>query len=270
MTVEQYLETLSQGGNLESLEAFDNTVENFVRAGHSISNAKQMAVRAMKGTRETIGAASAVKVMGAGADKYGAAAQFDVKVTRNSGNINRVLPVALFGAIDYEGNYSAVLGTYLPSGVTVAVAKTSGNMVFTYTEGAAVDTITVTCSQVAYNSFLQATITDVMTVRAIRYTLTDNTQLTNFDNIFAVVKRSLYGSDKRDNISVTSYREPNQFQSGIIDIGDVKNGSSNVTSIDKETSIVVGMNDLGASGAFTATLSLFVNSYNKLNASSRL
>lgn len=269
MNVEQYLETLSQGGDLESLEAFDSTVENFVRLGNSLPNARKMAVRAMKGT-ETIGAASGVKVMGAGADKYGAAAQFDVKVTRNTGNINRVLPVALFGAIDYEGNYSAVLGTYLPSGVTVAVAKSSGNMVFTYTEGVATDTITVTCSQVAYNSFLQATITDVMTVRAIRYTLTDTTQLTNFDNIFAVVKRSLYGSDKRDNISVTSYREPNQFQSGIIDIGDVKNGSSNVTSIDKETSIVIGMNDTLASGAFTATLSLFVNSYNKLNASSRL
>lgn len=269
MTVEQYLETLGQGGNLESLEAFDNTVENFVRVGHSLPNARKMAVSAMKG-RETIGASSQVKVMGSGADKYGAAAQFDIKVTRNSGNINRVLPVALFGAIDFEGGYSAVLGTYLASGVTVAVAKVSGNMVFTYTEGAAVDTITVTCSQVAYNSFLQSTITDVMSVRAVRYTITDSTQLTNFDNIFAVVKRSLYGSDKRDNISVTSYREPNQFQSGIIDIGDVKNGSSNVTTIDKETTLVIGMNDLGASGAFTATLSLFVNSYNKLNASSRL
>lgn len=269
MTVEQYLETLSQGGNLESLEAFDNTVENFVRVGHSLPSAKKMAVQAMKSS-ERIGASASTAVMGKGADKYGAAAQFDVKVTRNTGNINRTLPVALFGAIDFEGNYSAVLGTYLPSGVSVTVAKTSGNMVFTYVEGAATDTVTVTCSQVAYNSFLQATITDVMSVRAIRYTLTDTTQLTNFDNIFAVVKRSLYGSDKRDNISVTSYREPNQFQSGIIDIGDVKNGSSNVTTIDKETSLVIGMNDLGASGAFTATLSLFVNSYNKLNASSRL
>jgi hypothetical protein len=269
MNVEQYLETLSQGGDLESLEAFDNTVENFVRLGHSMPSAKQMAVRAMKGN-EKIGASKNTSAFGSGADKYGAAAQFDVKVTRNTGNINRVLPVALFGAIDFEGNYSAVLGTYLPSGVSVTVAKSAGNMVFTYTEGVANDTITVTCSQVAYNSFLSATITDVMTVRAIRYTLTDTTQLTNFDNIFAVVKRSLYGSDKRDNISVTSYREPNQFQSGIIDIGDVKNASSNVTSIDKETSLVIGMNDTLASGAFTATLSLFVNSYNKLNASSRL
>lgn len=267
MNVEQYLETLSQGGNLESLEAFDETVENFVKIGYKMPEAKRMAVASMK---ETIGSSRGVNPVGRGADKYGAAAQFDIKVTRNTGNINRVLPVALFGAIDYEGNYSAVLGTYLPSGVSVTVAKTSGNMVFTYTEGAATDTITVTCSQVAYNSFLQATITDVMSVRAIRYTLTDNTQLTNFDNIFAFVKRSLYGSDKRDNISVTSYREPNQYQSGIIDIGNVKDGNSNVTTIDKETSLVIGMNDLLASGAFTATLSLFVNAYNKLNASSRL
>ena len=269
MNVEQYLDTLSQGGDLESLEAFDSTVENFVRLGHNMPNARKMAVRAMKG-EERIGASKNVAVMGNGADKYGAAAQFDIRVTRNTGAINRVLPVALFGAIDFEGNYSAVLGTYLPSAVTYTVAKSGGNMVFTYTEGAATDTITVTCSQVAYNSFLQSTITDVMSVRAIRYTLTDTTQLSNFDNLFAVVKRSLYGSDKRDNISVTSYREPNQFQSGIIDIGDVKNGGSNVLTIDKETSVVIGMNDTLASGAFTATLSLFVNSYNKLNASSRL
>lgn len=267
MNVEQYLETLSQGGNLESLEAFDETVENFVKIGYKMPEAKRMAVASMK---ETIGSSRGVNPVGRGADKYGAAAQFDIKVTRNTGNINRTLPVALFGAIDYEGNYSAVLGTYLPSGVSVSVAKSSGNMVFTYVEGAATDTITVTCSQVAYNSFLQATITDVMSVRAIRYTLTDNTQLTNFDNIFAFVKRSLYGSDKRDNISVTSYREPNQFQSGIIDIGNVKDGNSNVTTIDKETSLVIGMNDLVGATAFTATLSLFVNAYNKLNASSRL
>jgi hypothetical protein len=269
MNVDQYLDTLSQGGDLESLEAFDSTVENFVRLGHSIPSARKMAVRAMKG-EERIGASKGVAVMGNGADKYGAAAQFDIRVTRNSGNINRTLPVALFGAIDFQGNYSAVLGTYLPSAVTYTVAQSAGNMVFTYTEGVAVDTITVACSQVAYNSFLQATITDVMSVRAIRYTLNDNTQLSNFDNIFAVVKRSLYGSDKRDNISVTSYREPNQFQSGIIDIGDVKNGASNVLTIDKETSIVLGMNDLIGTTAFTATLSLFVNAYNKLNASSRL
>jgi hypothetical protein len=262
MNIENYLDNLSNGDNLESLENFDETTAHFLKMGHRMSEAKRMAA-------QTLGSAKGGSVMGKGADKYGAAAQFDIKVTRNSGNINRTLPVALFGAIDLEGAYAAVL-TSLPSGVSCSVANVGGNLVFTYTEGAAVDTITVTCNQIAYASFVKATITDVMSIRAIRYSIADTTQLTNFDNLFQVVKRSLFGADKRDNITVSSYRSPNQQQNNIIDIGDVRATSGEVTRVDKETSIVIGLNDLGGSGAYSINLSMFVAEYNKLNASSRL
>ena len=155
----------------------------------------------------------------------------------------------------------------MPAGVTLeSVTNTGGNFVLSYTDGTHHDTVTLTCSQIAYASFLNSTISDVMAVRAIRYKINSDAQLSNFSNQFTIVKKSLYGAKKQDNIPVSSFLSPTQFLRDTIDIGDVNSGQGDVTTLDKETSFVVGMN----AGAFSITTSIFINGFNKLNAESRL
>lgn len=261
MDVNEYIDQMGEGSNLESLENLEMTTEHFVRLGMPLSQARAKAIEATKG--------SAINraVTGAGADKYNASAQFSIKIVRNSANIAEILPVPLFGAIDLQGKYAQSLGGYMPAGVSLeSVANINGVLRFTYTDGTDTDTIDITCSQIAYASFVYSTLTDVMSIRAIRYKINSDAQLSNFSNQFTIVKKSLFGKKDSDDINVTSYQDPTQFLKDVIDIGDVRNVASVVTSVDKETSIVVGMN----AGAFSIELSTFVAKFNKLNATSRL
>lgn len=259
MDLTSYIDQLSEGGSLESLENLDTNTEHFVRMGLPMSEARRKAA--------SIGSSKNVSVTGRNADKYGSAALFDVTITRNTATISAVLPVAIFGAIDQYGKYAQSLGGYLPDGVSLtSVTNVNGAFVFTYTDGTHTDTITITCSQIAYASFVNSTLSDVMAVRAIRYKINSDAQLSNFSNQFTIIKKSLYGPKKQDNIPVGSYLSPTQFLRDTIDIGNVNAGESNVTTLDKETSIVIGMN----AGAFSVTQSIFVSAYNKLNAESRL
>lgn len=254
--VEQYLNDLGNGGNLESFENFDANVEHLVRTGYSMTDARRLA--------KTIGSSRGQSALGknAGAGN-GVAAQFDLTITRNSTTINAALPIVLFGVIDLESAYSQVINT-LPAGVTLtSVVNTAGSYVFTYSDGTHTDTITITCAQTPYAGFLRATQTDTMSIRAYRIAVSSTDAVDQFNYAMQHVKRSLFGADKRDSLTPSTYISPDQYLATRVDIGDVKSGSSHVASIDKETSIQV----LVKKQAFNFTLSVFVNRFDKLNAS---
>jgi len=254
--VEQYLMSLGNGSNLESFENFDANVEHFIRLGHGMNEAQRLA--------KTVGSARGASALGKNAGAgHGVAAQFDLTITRNSININAALPIVLFGVIDLESAYSQVINT-LPAGcVLTSVVNTGGSYIFTYTSGANVDTITITCAQTPYAGFLRATQTDTMQVRAYRIAVSSTDAVDQFNYAMQHVKRSLFGADKRDSLTPSTYVSPDQYLATRVDIGDVKSGSSHVSSLDKETSIQV----LVKKQVFNFTLSVFVNRFDKLNAS---
>jgi len=237
MTAEDFLEKLAMGESLESLENL------------ALSKAHQR---------------NDVQLFGKGAGSS-VAAQFDIKVTRNSGTIDKPLPFALFGILDLEQAYKAVLNM-LPGDVTCSVSQSGGNVVFTYVSGGNTDTITVSCSNFPYTSFIKATLVDLFTIRAIRMSISDTTQTGNFDNPLILVRRSIFGKDERDSLVPSSYIDPKNFKDNRVDIGDVRNSSSHVMSIDKEISLVYSLNDTMASGAYTLNFSVFVNKFEKHNA----
>lgn len=85
----------------------------------------------------------------------------NLTVTRGSANINSPLPFVLFGSNDFDAGYISTLASFmsnLPAGTTVAVSVSStGNVVFTYTNGANVDVITVSnLGNINYRSFLSS------------------------------------------------------------------------------------------------------------------
>jgi hypothetical protein len=263
MDLMDFIDQAADGANLEHLENLEATTEHLVRdLGMSIPQARQKAAQIL-----SKGSASNQMTFGKSAAKAGAAAQFNLKITRNSANIAAILPVPLFGAMDREGKYVQSLGSYMPSGVTLeSVANVNGNYVFTYTDGTHTDTITVTCNEIAYASFVLATITDVMSIRAIRYKINSDAQLSQFQNTFASFKKSLFGKREDDTIDVQSNIGPMQYRPDVADIGVVNSPDSVVATVDKDSSLVIGVN----AASFSFNLSMFVNRFNKLNAASRL
>jgi len=70
-----------------------------------------------------------------------------------------------------------------------------------------------------YANLLNALSSDVFTINKVRYQLADSTQTAQFSNPIQLLNQSLFGAAKTDNVDPTAYKQPQQFQAGIIDIG---------------------------------------------------
>ena len=147
-------------------------------------------------------------------------ADFTIIVTRNSNNIASALPFLLYGVNYVENQYRELLTPFLLNSVvlTSVLYDNAGNMVFTYTLGANVDTVTISCNEAPYSVFLQSSRTDLIRVQKMRYNIADTTKLANYSQPMAIVQKSLFGTLVNNKISVTKYKQPTQFQNGIVDV----------------------------------------------------
>lgn len=192
----------------------------------------------------------------AGGDK----AQFDIIISRATANIAATsLEAAIFGQIHYEGGYARGIVNPAPGGSFVVTGGIHDALPTTvriaHTVGANTDNINITCNQINYPSFLSSMGKDLFRLSNIRYTLNDPTQLSQFAELMEFRTKSLFGKGGQNPVSISSFKKPEQFQNGIIDI------PVNV-DIDKETALVVSLAPLVVS----ITLSVFVSKFNKLDA----
>jgi|688.fasta_scaffold27357_11 hypothetical protein len=202
--------------------------------------------------------------VGGGGDPA-AAAQFNITVTRNSNTIPQTLPVAIFGAADINNGYANILNANLGAGTTitsVAMGTANGtaqgnNVVITYLNGANSDTVTISSDTYPYTSLLDATRTDMFKMSKVRYSISDATQLAQFNQQFNFISNSMFGTRSSNNVSIGAYRSPDQFQAAIIDL----NGEFD---IDKETSIQTGI--IQTAGIFSFTISAFVQKFYRQNS----
>lgn len=74
---------------------------------------------------------------------------------------------------------------------------------------------TISCKEIAYASFFQASGITAFNVAWFRYTVTSDAQI---DNIITWFQKSMAGGVKQNPISPRSYFDPNQFQAKTIDI----------------------------------------------------
>jgi hypothetical protein len=188
------------------------------------------------------------------------AAQTTITATRASRNITLPLPVPVFGAIDAEGNFIRSLNGLLPTGVTVSAAygqnaARPNDLQLTYTQGANVDIITVTCTTIAYPTFLQSTITDYFRVDKMRYSLSAN-QPTQFEQPHQIVKISMFGKNDVNTFNPSTYFDPRQFQNQVIDV-------PTVFDVDKETAMVFNMIDVAG---FSVSFTVFISKFKRQNA----
>lgn len=172
------------------------------------------------------------------------AANFTLAVTRVSNiatgpSYAGPLPFAMFGSSQAINGYRRLLNGLIPTGVTLnAVLRGEYNgqpeaVVFWYLNPTTLgqDYIRVTCPQVPYPQLLEAAYTDNFKASKLRYTLTDPTQVQQYNQPFNIYRTSMFGRQTSDSLDVATYRKPNDFQQGIVDL----EGSLN---IDKEIAIV--------------------------------
>ena len=193
------------------------------------------------------------------------AAQFTIRVRRNSINIaNGILPVALFGWQKYLSQYNQELSNQnvLPTATTgydgvvggITSAPNASDLVFSYTDGVNTDTLTVSCDENPYTEVLGASAFAPMLIQKIRMSLSDETQNSQFQQGIQVLRSTIFGKTTRQTIVPSTQKSPLQFQAGIVDLIDYP------MTLDSSTFLIV---PVLAVASFEVAFSFEVQAYSR-------
>lgn len=166
------------------------------------------------------------------------AAQFTIQVKRLTATIAAPLPVMLFDPIDRANGYRQALQSRLPAGVTITSAEGGeatgkpDSFQFVFASGANTDTVVVSCTTAPYPSFLDALVTDMFDLTKIRVSLSDPSQVVQFQQELLFKSKSMFGLGTENPVVPENFRSPQQYQAGIVDV-DVN------AKFDKQTGIIV-------------------------------
>lgn len=130
-----------------------------------------------------------------------------------------------------------------------------GDVVFPFSSGAAntVALVIVRCIQVPYAALLGALNSDKFVMNMIRYIIPDAATISQYQNNLGIYEQSIFGKLKVDNVAPNTYKQPENFQTNVIDIA-LKKG------IDKQIGIGTYVNF----DCVLVGLSLFVQAMDKL------
>jgi hypothetical protein len=112
-----------------------------------------------------------------------------------------------------------------PLDATVTAQLEIGDIVipFTATTAGPINTlglVILRSPQVGYAKLVDSLSSDRFWINNVRYVLTDTSAagLTQYDNEVKVQKQSLFGLFNENSVSPTAFKEPTQFQAGIVDM----------------------------------------------------
>ena len=190
------------------------------------------------------------------------AANFTITVTRPTAAIaGEALPFCLFGALDANNGYRRIVQGLLAAGTVLTSVRYGENvgrpedLTFTYTNGANVDTIVVSCQGAPYPNILASTMTDLMNLNKVRMSISNSAITSQFDQEVNVLARDLFATNKSKNINANSFKTPMQQQSGIVDL-DVLMG------IDKEVTV---QSKIVATAGLSVSFACFVDRFYRQN-----
>lgn len=156
------------------------------------------------------------------------------------------LPFFLFGLLDLASGYRKLKGQYsidanwtygipfifgseastvaIPLDATVIADLRDGDMVIPFTSalpGAGTTTLglrVIRCKETGFGSVIEALVEDTFTLNKIRYNIPDNAQIDQFAEDMGVFDLSLFGKFGSDSLNPNTFKDPDQQQTGIIDI----------------------------------------------------
>ena len=271
MNLDNLLQNMDEalGHNFDNFEEATYEVENLlVRSGIARPQAKVAAPKlALKMISNNSGgsgqAGSAVGNWGnsahLGARPFAAQFTFNVSVVISSKFIipsQSAVPVPIFGYLDRINDYGQVINGLIPQGLSLTVTSNANDVIFTYSDGSdeGFATVTVSCNEYPYVSFLAATISNIFQLSKLRITLSDKTKLMQFATGLRPYERTMFGVDSKNTITLNANKAPSQFQDGIIDVDAT-------LKIDKEKGIITYI-DLNAGNNFQVSYSCFVQALN--------
>lgn len=161
---------------------------------------------------------------------------FDIQIKRETTTIAAALNVPIFAAMYKESLYNVLTSQFSGEAriTGVALDSATGGLRFTFTLGVNSDTVLVTCNQVPYSVLLDASKFDRMKIGFVRYTLNNAANLGQFSELFGYASKSTFGRNSSDTVNVPSYKRPDQFQNGIVDVPFS-------FDVDKQSGLIVGM-----------------------------
>lgn len=188
-----------------------------------------------------------------------AAATFNITVTRDTATIAGDLPFVLFGPQDFQNGYRNIIGGTVPMPAGVQLTSVTGgeaaglpdSVVFEYGDGVNSDTVTVKCGTYPYPAFLQSTLNDLLRLSKVRLALSNATLVRQYDLDIVSVSNSPFGKGVTNRITPSTFKSPEQFQSGIVDLDAV-------FEVDKETSLAGRIID---TAGFTIGIPMFVEKF---------
>lgn len=132
----------------------------------------------------------------------------NIRVIRTSANIPANLPYVLFGFNALAGNFSSIIKPFLPAGVTLATSidASTGDLLFTYTAGPAVDVVRVNFQGLTtYSDMLNNTTQKYFGSKYVLYTINDpaNGQ-SQFKNTIVFGDLSALGKKDQNQMNIDS------------------------------------------------------------------
>jgi hypothetical protein len=148
---------------------------------------------------------------------------FSFTVRRLTNNIVAALPV-IVGFAGGLMNRFGILSRYLPAGTTVAVSggvygpANFDRLRFTFTNGADVDIVDVTCKEVEYPYFLGLQPNNPMKTNLIKATISDPSQQQQFAESIKMVSLGFGGQLGEQSFTPNDFATDARFQNGQIDM----------------------------------------------------
>lgn len=152
------------------------------------------------------------------------AATFNIKVEKITNTIAVPCPFILFGALHLINEYADIA---LPNGFTITAFSAPNDtfieMAVSNDGGITNDQIRITCDQIPITSFIQALLAEKMKVNYIRWQIPVDPAAPGYVDIQAnqtlvLYDRTIFGLERSNKVNPGDYKEPQQFQSGIIDL----------------------------------------------------
>jgi len=142
----------------------------------------------------------------------------------------------------------ATAKSYLQNGdIVTPVYATSGGVNYV--------ALSVTrCVEVAYSTFLGSISSDMFSLNGIRYNISDDNLINQYKNAIGIYRQSLFGKLESDSLNPNTYKMPENYQKGVIDIPLQE-------KIDKNSFLAFRMNYTAAE---TLSWNIFVRSLERL------
>jgi hypothetical protein len=187
------------------------------------------------------------------------AATFDLLINRLTSNIPDVLYIPLFGVLDQESDWIEIMGQKLPATITYAVARGADrkSLDFTFTQGANVDVVNVSCNQTPWVNMMIAGLDSVFKMQQNKIEISDVAIARQFSYAIGIYNRSMFGHNENDTIT------PNQYKTDMQNQNDIR-VINQILDIDKQRSLLMPIvNHSEVDTPFLVTMSSFISKYDK-------